>query len=112
MTAGVYGVLSYSVVRRTQEIGVRMALGARPDEVLGMVLWRGISLVAAGVLLGLGGALALTRLLKGFLFEVTPLDPATFALVAGAVLALAIAASAFPAYRAARIDPMLALRCE
>jgi ABC-type antimicrobial peptide transport system permease subunit len=109
---GLFGVLSYAVSRRTQEIGVRMALGARPSDVLGMVMAAAGRLLAAGLVLGLAAAWGTTRLLRGLLFEVTPADPLA---LGGAVLALvvtALAATAISARRAARVDPMVALRHE
>ena len=109
---GTYGVISYSVAQRTHEIGVRIALGARPSDVLRLILGQGAVLAISGIAIGLAGALALTRLLRSFLFEITPTDPATFA---GVVIALALAAFAacyIPARRAMRVDPVNALRCE
>ena len=109
---GIYGVLAYSVSRRTREIGVRVALGAQIADVLVLVLRQGIRLVATGVVLGLAGALAATRLLRGFLFEVQPLDPLTFVTVVVVLAVVAFFACWLPARRAAKIDPMEALRTE
>ena len=109
---GIYGVLAYSVAQRTHEIGVRMALGARPRSVIWMVLRGTLWLGAAGVVLGTAGAAAATRLLSPFLFETTPTDVSTFAAVAATMFAAALAAGAIPARRATRIDPLTALRHE
>jgi predicted permease len=109
---GIYGVLSYLVSRRTQEIGIRLALGADRSQVLGMVLRRGLSLAAVGILAGLSGAFALTRLMESLLYGVRPHDPLTFAAVAAAVLLIALLASLLPARRATRVSPMIALRAE
>ena len=109
---GVYGVLAYAVAQRTQEMGVRLALGARRGQVLALVLRRGLVLSGAGVLVGLAGAVMGTRLLQGLLFGVTALDAATFAGVALAFLAVAALASFVPARRAMRVDPVVALRHE
>jgi putative ABC transport system permease protein len=109
---GIYGVLAYLVSRRTQEIGIRMALGAGPAEVLRAVLGEGLALSAAGIAIGLAAALLLTRLLARLLFGVTPTDLATFAAVAGLLVAVAAIASWLPARRAMRVDPVLALREE
>jgi ABC-type antimicrobial peptide transport system permease subunit len=109
---GVYGVMSHATSERTHEIGVRMALGARGTDVLGMVMRQGALLAGAGALAGLLGAAAVTRLLRGMLFGVTPLDPLAY--VGAGVLLLAAAALAcyLPARRAARLDPVRALRTE
>jgi putative ABC transport system permease protein len=109
---GLYGVMAYTVGQRTGEIGLRMALGARPADVLRLVVGQGFGLVAAGLLLGIAGAWTLTRLLSSALYEVSPSDPATFAAVALVLAASALLACWLPARRAARIDPMSALRCE
>ena len=109
---GIYGVLAYSVSRRTREIGVRMALGAQLADVLGLVLRQGLGLVTIGVVVGLAGAFAVTRLLRNFLYEVQPLDPFTFISVVVVLAAVALLACWLPARRAAKIDPMEALRCE
>jgi predicted permease len=109
---GVYGVLAYLVARRRREIGVRIALGARTADVLRLVVGRGLALAGGGVLLGTGGALVLTRFMRGILYNVAPTDPATFAAVAVALLAASALASWLPARRAARVDPSVALRAE
>jgi predicted permease len=109
---GIYGVLSYSVGQRTREFGVRMALGAQAADVLRMVVASGMTLVAAGVVIGLVAALALTRVMAGLLFGVSHTDPVTFVAVPAILIAVALAASLLPAYRATRVDPMTALRNE
>jgi putative ABC transport system permease protein len=110
--AGVYGVMAYVVGQRLNEIGLRMALGASQGDVLGMVLKQGLALAGAGVVLGLVGAVAATRLLTSFLFQVKPGDPLTYAGVAVLLAVVAMAASYLPARRATRIDPLAALRQE
>jgi putative ABC transport system permease protein len=109
---GVYGVISYGVAQRTQEIGIRMALGARHADVLAMVVRHGAVLAGIGLVVGLGGALALSRLLSSLLFQVSPTDPPTFASGTVVLTAVALLAAALPARRAARTDPMVALRSE
>jgi cell division protein FtsX len=109
---GVAGVLSYLVSRRRREIGIRLALGASRANVLGLVIRRGVAYAAAGITVGAVAALFLTRLMEGLLYGVAPRDPATFAAVTGFLLAIAVAASAIPALRAARVDPLEALRSE
>ena len=112
VTLGLYGVVSYSVARRTSEIGIRMALGAPREAILRGILWQGLGMAAAGIAIGVGLSLAATRLLRSLLFEVKPIDPATLAAAAGLVLAVTLCASAIPARRASRVDPMIALRYE
>mgnify|MGYP003909451455 CR=1 FL=1 len=109
---GIYGVIAYSVAQRTQEIGVRMALGAERRTVVLMVVRQGMSIAIAGLVLGVAAALALTRVMTGLLYDVTPTDPPTFAAVIGVLAATALAACCGPAFRAARVDPLVALRCE
>ena len=109
---GIYGVIAFSVAQRTQEIAVRMALGAQPGGVVRLVTLAGAKLALAASVLGLAGAAAVTRLLESLLFEVSPFDPAVFALAAASVLGLALLASFVPARRAATIEPMRVLRAE
>ena len=109
---GIYGVVAYSVARRTGEVGIRMALGARYGDIIWLALRRTMALVALGVACGVAGALALTRLISGTLFGVQPSDPATFAVAAVLLVLVALLAASLPARRAARIHPMEALRCE
>jgi putative ABC transport system permease protein len=109
---GIYGVLAYAVTERTREIGIRMALGAEKSDITRMVLQRSLLLAAAGVALGVAGALAVTRVLTRFLFDVKPTDPATFAMVAAVLVAVALFAGLLPARRATRVDPLVALRWE
>jgi putative ABC transport system permease protein len=109
---GVYGLMAYSVQQRTQEIGVRMALGANPTQVRRMVVWQGMKLALVGVVLGVGSALALARLMSSLLFGVKPWDPATIILVAAVLSAVTLLATYLPARRASHVDPMVALRYE
>jgi putative ABC transport system permease protein len=109
---GIYGVISYWVTRRTREIGVRMALGAVPQNVLRLVLGHATATVLAGIVVGLAGAFALTRTMQSLLFGMSAQDPVTFAGVALLLGAVALLATYLPARRATKVDPMVALRCE
>ena len=109
---GIYGVLAYLVNQRQREIGVRMALGAQEVDVLRLIVWRGLALAIAGVVIGLIGAVALTRLMQGVLYGIEPTDPLTFGAVALGLLAVAALASWLPARRAASVDPAVAIRYE
>jgi putative ABC transport system permease protein len=109
---GIYGVMAYAVSQRTREMGVRMALGAGQGNVLRMILSQGLRLAAIGVVLGLAASLGLTRLMTGLLFGVKPSDPETFVFVTAALLVVALAACWIPAWRATRVDPVIALRYE
>jgi predicted permease len=109
---GIYGIMAYTVANRTNEIGIRLALGAQPGQVQGMILRESSWLAIAGVVVGVGAALALTRLVKSMLFGVQPRDPATLAVGGLLLLAVALAASWIPARRAASVQPMDALRHE
>jgi ABC-type antimicrobial peptide transport system permease subunit len=109
---GLYGVTAFSVSQRTRELGIRMALGAQRSDVLVQVMTQGLRLAVLGVGLGWVGCLALTRVLAHLLFGVTPRDPVTLGLVAMLLVAVALFACWLPARRAAKVDPMEALRCE
>jgi putative ABC transport system permease protein len=111
-SVGIYGVIAYSVTQRTQEIGIRVALGAGSRQLLGMIVGQALALVLAGVAAGGLIALLVTRLLSGFLFEVAPRDPATFLAAAAALAGVGLLASYLPARRATRVDPVIALRGE
>jgi putative ABC transport system permease protein len=109
---GIYGVLAYSVAERTREIGIRVAVGATTASIAAMVLRRTLLLAGCGVAIGTAGALALTRVLHSFLFQVEPTDPAAFTAAALLLIAVALAAGLVPARRAAGVDPLVALRYE
>jgi ABC-type antimicrobial peptide transport system permease subunit len=109
---GIYGVISYLVGQRTQEIGIRLALGAKRLDVLRLILGEGMKMAALGLLIGIVAALGLTRLMAKLLFGVSATDPLTFAAVAALLAIVALAACYIPARRAMRVDPMVALRYE
>jgi predicted permease len=109
---GIYGIVSYSVTQRTHEIGIRMALGARAANVLGLIMKNGLALVLTGIGIGIAGAITLTRFLETLLFGVTPTDRVTFVVVSAVFFAIAMIASLIPAIRATRVDPLIALRYE
>jgi putative ABC transport system permease protein len=111
-TCGIYGLMAYAVTQRRREIGVRMALGAGRGDVLRLVLTRALRIVAAGLIVGLAGAVGVTRVLQTFLFGVTPTDPIAFTIVTLLLLAVGLMAAWLPARRATRIDPCAALRAE
>jgi len=109
---GLYGVVAYTVTQRTQEIGIRMAIGARPANVLRMVVGDGLKLATIGVVCGIAAALALARVIESMLFNVTPFDAASYGATALVLLAVAALACYMPARRAMRVDPLVALRQE
>jgi putative ABC transport system permease protein len=109
---GVYGLISYTVAQRTREIGIRMALGAHPGQVLGPMMREGLVLAGLGIAIGMAGSLAMARLLSTFLFGIGATDPATFAAAAALLVVVALAASYIPSRRALKVDPLTALRAE
>jgi ABC-type antimicrobial peptide transport system permease subunit len=111
-TIGIYGVTAWSVVQRTREIGIRMALGAQHRDVLSLVLRHGMKLVLLGMVVGLPLALAVTQLMKSFLFGLPPIDPITFTVVPALLTSVGLIACYIPARRATKVDPLVALRYE
>jgi putative ABC transport system permease protein len=109
---GIYGVMSYAVTQRRQELGIRMALGAHPGNILSLVLRRGMKLTLIGMALGLMGAVASTRLLRDMLFGINPFDPLTFAAMTLLLMCISLIACFLPARRATKLDPMNVLRSE
>jgi len=112
VAVGLYGALSHSVSQRRQEIGIRMAMGAKVGDVLKLVVGQGLRLSLIGVAVGLAGAFGLTRLMVKLLFGVKPTDPLTFALVTAMLIAVALVACYIPARQATKVDPLVVLRCE
>src|SRR5439155_3441173 len=112
VVAGIYSVVTYAVTHRTRELGVRLALGAQRADVVGLVVGRVLALAVVGVILGLAGAFAGTRLLRGLLFQVQPADPLVLSSGAALLTLVALGASYLPVRRAARVDPVIALRVE
>ena len=109
---GLYGVVSYLVAQSTRDIGVLVALGAQPGNVIALVLRQGMQLATIGIIVGLAAAFALTRVMTSLLFDVSAFDPPTFAAVVALLAAVAFAASGIPAWRTTRVDPIVALREE
>jgi len=109
---GIYGVIAQSVAQRTQEIGVRLAIGASAGNIIGMILQQGLRLAAAGIAIGLAAGLALSRLMVNLLFGVSAHDPAVFAFAPMVLAAAAVVACIVPAYRGSRVDPLIALHYE
>jgi putative ABC transport system permease protein len=111
-TVGVYGVLAYTVTQRNHEFGIRVALGAEGSDLFNLILKQGLKVAIVGLAIGWAGALALARVLRALLFGVTPTDPTVFLLVALVLMGVALLASCIPARRAAKVDPMVALKYE
>jgi ABC-type antimicrobial peptide transport system permease subunit len=109
---GIYGVLAYLVALRTQEIGIRLAIGADRSQVLTMILGQGLKLAASGIVIGVAAAFLLTRLMQSLLYQVKPSDPVTFVAVPAALLVVSLIASYLPALRATKVSPVIALRTQ
>jgi len=111
-TIGIYGVMAYSVNQRTQEMGIRVAMGAQPRQIIRLIAEEGLRIAVMGVFIGMAVSIALTRVLRSFLYQISALDPLTFICVAAVLIAVAVLASYVPARRATRVDPLVALRHE
>jgi ABC-type antimicrobial peptide transport system permease subunit len=109
---GVYGVVAYSVSQRTREFGIRVALGARPSQIIGMVVGQNLRIVAIGLTAGIAAAIPATRLMRGLLFQVGPNDPMTFVAIGVTLAAVAIVAAYLPARRGTQVDPVVTLKAE
>jgi putative ABC transport system permease protein len=109
---GIYGVMSYTVAQRTHEVGIRIALGARPSDILKLLVGHAALLAVIGAGIGLVGAFALTRLMSSLLYGISPTDPVTFAIITLVIILIALIASLIPARRALKVDPIVALRQE
>jgi ABC-type antimicrobial peptide transport system permease subunit len=109
---GIYGVIAYAVTQRTREIGIRMALGAQIADVQNVFLRQGLCLAATGILIGIGVAMMVTRVMSAFLFGVGPMDPVTYAAVSATLAVVALIGTYLPARRATRVDPLVALRAD
>jgi putative ABC transport system permease protein len=110
--SGIYGVMAYSVSQQTHEIGVRMAFGADQRQILGLIIWKALKLTLFGVAAGITTALLLTRFMASLLYDLKATDIVTFSITALAIIAIALLASFLPAYRATKVDPLVALRRE
>jgi putative ABC transport system permease protein len=111
-SAGIYGVIAYSVEQRTRELGVRLALGARPREVFGLVIREGLVMAIVGVVVGVAVAVGATTIMRALLYDTSPSDPMVYGLMAVGALVVAVCACLIPAWRAMRVDPLVALRAE
>ena len=109
---GVYGIVAYSVAQRSREFGIRVALGAKPGQIIGMVVGQNLRIVAIGLILGMVAAVPATRMLRGLLFQVQPNDPGTFVAIGVMLAAVAAVASYLPAHRGTRVDPISTLRSD
>jgi ABC-type antimicrobial peptide transport system permease subunit len=109
---GVYGIVSYSVAQRAREFGIRVALGAKPSQIIGMVVGQNLRIVVAGLILGVAAAIPVTRLMRGLLYQVGPNDPVTFVAIGAILAAVAMIAAYLPARRGTQVDPVVTLKAE